>query len=98
LTNWFEVEFLLLKVIRLQPSELDRMEFYRAETLMENLKEFNEEQEGRRKKEEKDNPMSNPMSSASNMMRDAQRGMPNFNAPSMPNINMPNLNLPNFKF
>jgi hypothetical protein len=52
LTNWFEVEFILLKVLKLQPSELDRMEFYRAEILMENLKEFNEEQEGKRKKDE----------------------------------------------
>jgi hypothetical protein len=95
LTNWFEAEFILLKVFRLQPSELDRLEFYRAEILMENLKKHNEEEEGVRKKEEEKYSMSsnNPTSDASKLMRDAQTKMPNFNAPSIPNFN-----IPNFKF
>ena len=98
MTNWFEVEFILLKVLKLQPSELEKMEFYRAEILMENLKEFNEEEEGRRKKDEEKYDTSNPMSSSNTMMRDAQRSMPSFNMPSsgsMPSFNMPSM--PNFK-
>jgi hypothetical protein len=97
LTNWFEVEFLLLKVLKLQPSELDKMEFYRAEILMENLKNFNEEQEGRRKKDEEGQSYNagHTQSEANRMMKDAQRSMPNI---STPNISMPNFSMPNFKF
>jgi hypothetical protein len=98
LTNWFEVEFILLKVLKLQPSELDKMEFYRAEILMENLKNFNDEEEGRRKKEEEKQGLSDPMKGAADMMRSSQRSLPNFSSPSMPNLSMPNISLPNFKF
>lgn len=64
---------------------------------MENLKNFNDEEEGRRKKQEDDQNTNNPMGSAQNMMRDAQRSMPSFNMPSssLPSFNMPSL--PNFK-
>jgi hypothetical protein len=89
LTNWFEAEFILLKVLKLQPSELDRLEFYRAEILMENLKNFNEEEEGRRKKEEESQG-----ESASSLMSAASNSMPKM--PSIPNFNMPSM--PNFKF
>jgi len=98
LTNWFEVEFILLKVLKLQPSELDRMEFYRAEILMENLKEFNEEQEGKRKKDEEQYDQSGMMGQANSMMRGAQQSLPSFSMPSstsMPSFNMPSM--PNFK-
>jgi len=88
LTNWFEAEFILLKVLKLQPSELDRLEFYRAEILMENLKSFNEEEEGRRKKEEEGQDIS-----ANSMMSNASNSLPKM--PSMPNFNMPSM--PNFK-
>jgi len=54
LESWFEVEFLLLKILRLQPDILDKMEFYRAEILMENLKAWNEKEQEHRKKEEKE--------------------------------------------
>ena len=88
MTNWFEAEFILLKVLKLQPSELDGLEFYRAEILMENLKNFNEEEEGRRKKEEEGQDIS-----ASSMMSAASNNLPKM--PSMPNFNMPSM--PNFK-
>lgn len=98
MTNWFEVEFILLKVLRLQPSELDRMEFYRAEILMENLKQFNEDEQGRHKKEEEQQNSSGITNQANAMMRNAQKNMPSFNMPSspaLPNFNMPSM--PNFK-
>lgn len=85
--NWFEAEFILLKVLRLQPSELDRLEFYRAEILMENLKNFNEEEGERRKKEEESQD-----TSAHSTMSQAQSSMPKM---SMPNFTMPSM--PNFK-
>ena len=85
--NWFEAEFILLKVLKLQPSELDRLEFYRAEILMENLKNFNEEEGERRRKEEESQD-----TSASSTMSQAQSSMPKM---SMPNFTMPSM--PNFK-
>lgn len=91
MTNWFEAEFILLKVLRLQPSELDRLEFYRAEILMENLKNFNEEEEGRRKKEEEGHDMT-----ASSMMANATNSLPKMpTSLNAPNFSMPSI--PNFK-
>jgi len=51
LTNWSEIEYYLLKQLKLQPSELDRLEFWRAETLIEIHKDKTEEENRRRKKE-----------------------------------------------
>jgi hypothetical protein len=87
LTNWFEAEFILLKVLKLQPSELDRLEFYRAEILMDNLKTFNEEEGARRKKEEDTSDMSaNSMMAAANNSLPKMPSMPNFKMPSMPSF------------
>lgn len=85
--NWSEVEFILLKVLDLQPSELDRMEFWRAETLMDNLKKFNEEENNRRKAEEdKQAPSVDAASQANSMMKSAQNSLP-----KMPSFSMPNM-------
>jgi hypothetical protein len=62
------------------------MEFYRAEILMENLKQFNEEEEGKRKKEESEYNRPNMNVDTNRMMRDAQR-----NLPSMSSIPTPKL-------
>jgi hypothetical protein len=85
LENWFELEFLLLKIIRLQPSELEQMEFYRAEFLIENLKKHTEEENKSRKKEEEDYQKGMPQQpNASKMMSDARKSMPtpSFKMPS----------------
>ena len=83
MTNWFDAEFILLKVLRLQPSELEKMEFYRAEFLMENLKKYNEEEENRRVNQEKEHNVDDQLGSAKNMMKSMQSSMPNFNTSSM---------------
>jgi hypothetical protein len=54
LENWFEVEYVLLKHLRLQPSELDKMEFYRAELLIENFKKYTEKEKEAQKEQEKE--------------------------------------------
>jgi hypothetical protein len=54
LENWFEVEYILLKHLRLQPSELDKMEFYRAELLIENFKKYSEKEKEAQKEQEKE--------------------------------------------
>jgi hypothetical protein len=43
LENWLEVEFILLKHLKLQPDVLDKMEFYRVEYMLQNYEEFIEE-------------------------------------------------------
>lgn len=72
--NWFEIEFILLKHLKLQPSELDRMEFYRAEYLLHFFKEFSE-----REKEQSDKEYKKQDSSlnAKNMLK---QNMPKFNS------------------
>ena len=75
--NWFELEFLLLKIIRLQPSELDRMEFYRAEFLIDNLKKHSEEEnKNRKKEEEKYNESTLKQPNPSKLMADAKKSLP----------------------
>ena len=86
--NWYELEFLLLKIIRLQPSELDRLEFYRAEMLIENLKNYSEKENDQRKKEESEQQNKNSsLGDATSMMKNAQRSLPKFSSPKMPSFN-----------
>jgi hypothetical protein len=96
LESWFEIEFALLKVLKLQPSELERMEYYRVEYLLENLKNYNEERKKEEKKQEDNSAMSSPMSSAQSMFNTAQKGIPNLGS-SMPSFNPGNFNLGNLK-
>ena len=68
---------------------MDRMEFYRAEILMENLKNYNEEEDGNRKKEEEKYNTNSPSMDGSKIMREAQMKMPsmsNFKMPSIPDF------------
>jgi predicted nucleic acid-binding protein len=71
--------------VRLQPSELELMEFYRAEFLIENLKKHAEDENKQRKAQEEEYDKNMPQSfSASKMMNDAQRSLPktSFKMPS----------------
>ena len=69
------------------------MEFYRAETLMENLQDYTEKENEQRKKQEKEQEDSAPSFNTSSMSRDASRMMTS-SMPSMPS--MPSMG--NFKF
>ncbi len=89
--NWFEVEFSLLKVLRLQPSELEGMEFYRAEYLMENLKEFNEkekEKNGETEKSQSEMMKNFPKPSMDSIMRGANASLPSFSTPNFGNFKL----------
>jgi len=98
LENWFEVEFLLLKILKLQISELDRLEFWRAEILMENLKNWGEKENENRKQQEKDQSSSYSMGdaqrSASDMMKNANMNIPSMG--SMPKFNTGSFSMPSF--
>jgi predicted nucleic acid-binding protein len=66
------------------------MEFYRAEYLIENLKNHSEKESESRRKDEEQQREQMQQNNPSNMMREAQRSMPKFNAPSF--------TTPKFKF
>ena len=82
------MEFILLKHLGLQPSEMDRMEFYRLEYLVDNFKEWNEEEKKRQEAEE--GKQKGDFGSMSQMrkefdgMRNSQMG--SISAPKMPNF------------
>lgn len=88
--NWFEVEYILLKTLRLQPSEVDNMEFYRVEILLENHKKWVEKENEERKKQDNETKATgfdkSSMSSQTNsMMKDAAKGLPKMGSlPKMP--------------
>lgn len=65
----------------MQPSELDKLQFYRLETLMQNLKERNDKATEQNKTNDKNNTESNVMSDAKSMMKDAQKSIGNFKMP-----------------
>ena len=86
--NWLEVEFILLKHLRLQPDVLDKMEFYRVEYMLHFFKEYAEKEKAAQEKE-------NGQQSSTSMVKEAQRNqanmMKNMKQPSIPKMN----NLPN---
>jgi len=48
-----KIEYILLKHLSLQPSELERLPFFRVEALLQNFKEDNDKENARKKEEEK---------------------------------------------
>ena len=72
--NWCEVEYVLLKTLKLQPSELDRMEFWRAELLLEIHKDKTEEENKRRTQQEQQQNMPN-MSSMMQQQQNMFKGL-----------------------
>lgn len=86
--NLSKMEFVLLKHLNLQPSEMDRMEFYRLEYLIENFREWNEEEKKRQDAEEK--KYKNESGSMTSFKKDFD-SMKN-------NSGFPAAKMPNFKF
>lgn len=68
------IEYILLKHLHLQPSELERLPFYRVEALIKNFKKDNEEEEKRRKKEEDEQKSKYNLGDHKKYMKDAKSG------------------------
>ena len=79
--NWFKIEFIFTKNLHITPLELDQMEFYRVEYMIQNYEEFIEEEKKQYKKQEKEQGMSFSKSSSSI---------------KAPNISVPKMNIPKF--
>jgi len=58
LENWFKIEFIFTKNLNITPLELDHMEFYRVEYMLQNYQEFIEEENKQMKKQQKEGEMS----------------------------------------
>ena len=81
--NWFKIEFIFTKNLHITPLELDQMEFYRVEYMIQSYEEFIKEEEKAYKKQQKENEMSFSKNKAS----------PQF---KMPKMDIPKMNVPKF--
>lgn len=84
--NWCEIEYILLKTLRLQPSELDRMDFWRAELLIEIHKEKTEEENKQRKKQEQQTGETSGMGSLLSQQKSMMSSFANGSAFKMPKM------------
>jgi len=88
LENWFKLEFIFAKNLHIPPSELDQMEFYRIEYMLENYEEFLKEEEKQYNSKQKENEISfskNKISSGNFKM-------------TTPKINIPKIKPSNLNF
>lgn len=93
LRNLVKNKLFICREYHIQPSEIDRMQYWEYEWYTDNIKEITKEQEKQQKEQEKEYAgMRNPTS----MMRNAQQSIPKVSAPSMPSISIPNINIPHF--
>lgn len=89
LRNLTKNKLFICKEYHIQPSEIDRMQFWEYEWYTDEIKEITKEQEKQQKQQEKEqNAMMGSMNPSS-MMRNVQSSMPNIAAPKMPTVNMP---------
>lgn len=84
LDNYFEIEATLLYQVGLQPSEIDRMPYYRFEYLRDHIKDIIKE----RQKQQKDQSSKYSGTSTKTAMRDAKRNAPK--TPSVGNVGTTN--------
>lgn len=90
LRNLTKNKLFICKEYHIQPSEIDRMQFWEYEWYTDEIKEISKEQEKQQKQQEKEqNAMMGSMKNPSSMMRNVQSSMPNIAAPKMPTVNLP---------
>lgn len=89
LRNLTKNKLFICKEYHIQPSEIDRMQFWEYEWYTDEIKEITKEQEKQQKQQEKEHAALTSSMNPSSMMRSAQASMPNVAAPKMPTINMP---------
>jgi len=88
LENWFKIEFIFAKNLHIIPSELDKMEFYRVEYMLQNYEEFIKEE--------------NKQATAQNKQQEKQMSSskygskPNLGGYNVPKMSIPKMNVPKF--
>ena len=74
----------ICKEYHIQPSEIDRLQFYEYEYMLEEIMKDIKEQEKRQKDQEKEQKKSmGSMPNYNQMMRSAQSSMPHFSMPKL---------------
>lgn len=91
LRNLTKNKLFICKEYHIQPSEIDKMQFWEYEWYTDEIKEISKEQEKQQKEQDKQYADMRSSMNTSSMMRNAQQSMPNISAPKMPTINMPKL-------
>lgn len=89
LRNLTKNKLFICKEYHIQPSEIDKMQFWEYEWYTDEIKEISKEQEKQQKEQDKQYADMRSSMNTSSMMRNAQQSMPNISAPKMPTINMP---------
>lgn len=90
LESYFKLKAGLLKYSQCQPSEIEKMDFYEIEIILDNLKELAEEEEKERKKKDKDEASAVP--NISSYQRQMQSTL-NSSRGTLPMPSMPNFKL-----
>lgn len=81
----------ICKEYHIQPSEIDKMQFWEYEWYTDEIKEITKEQEKQNKQQEKDHQAIMSGMNPSSMMRTYGSSMPNISSPKMPTISMPKI-------
>ena len=91
LRNLTKNKLFICKEYHIQPSEIDRMQFWEYEWYTDEIKEITKEQEKEQKRQEKEHASLQSSTNPSNMMRNVSQSMPSVSMPKMPTIQMPKL-------
>ena len=91
LRNLTKNKLFICKEYHIQPSEIDRMQFWEYEWYTDEIKEITKEQEKEQKRQEKEHASLQSSMNPSNMMRNVSQSMPSVSMPKMPTIQMPKL-------
>lgn len=86
LRNLTKNKLFICKEYHIQPSEIDKMQFWEYEWYTDEIKEINKEQEKKQKEQEKEQQSLKSSFNPNSMMKNISTSMP-----SMPKINMPKL-------
>ncbi len=90
LENYFEVKYILLKQINIQPSEIELLPYYEYELLIENHQKYMEKEREAREEEEKG--QKGQTYNTDKYMKDAKKMVQQPKMPNMPSgMSMPKL-------
>ena len=91
LRNLTKNKLFICKEYHIQPSEIDRMQFWEYEWYTDEIKEISKEQEKQQKQQEKEQADLRSSMNTNAMMRNAQQSMPKVSMPAMPSVSMPKI-------
>ena len=91
LANLVRNKLYICKEYHIQPSEIDRMQYWEYEWYTDEIKEITKEQEKQQKQQEKEQAALQSSMNPSSMMSNFSRSMSNFQQPKMPSMNIPKI-------